>query len=365
MEIIKFFFTNFLILLIRMEDKYFNCPIPISQYPKVLLAHGGGGKLMNNLIEKMFMPEFSSIDISQRHDSAVINLSSNKLAFTTDSYVIHPLFFPGGDIGSLAVHGTINDLAMSGAVPKYISAGFIIEEGLSMETLWKIITSMKEVVKTCGVEIITGDTKVVDKGKGDGIFINTSGIGIIEHNLNINPSSVKEGDAVIINGDIGRHGIAVMAVREGLGFETVIESDSAPLYGLVKKLIDSGIEIHCMRDLTRGGLASALAEIAEASGFEINISEIEIPVREDVKGACEILGFDPLYVANEGRFVLFIPEKDVKKALSLMQKDKNGIDANKIGNVTTNNKGLVTMKSIIGASRIIDMLSGEQLPRIC
>jgi hydrogenase expression/formation protein HypE len=342
-----------------------SCPVEIRKYPAVMMAHGGGGKLMHNLIEKMFMPEFSKIEAGKRHDSAVIDILSNNLAFTTDSYVVHPLFFPGGDIGSLAIHGTVNDLSMSGAVPKYISVGFIIEEGLPMETLWKIVSSMKEAAKVSGVEIVTGDTKVVDKGKGDGIFINTSGIGVIEHNLSINPSSIKEGDAIIINGNIGRHGIAVMAVREGLEFESVIESDSAPLNSIVKKLIDEGIEIHCMRDLTRGGLASALAEIAEASGMGININESVIPVREDVRGACEILGLDPLYVANEGRFTLFIPDKDVDKALQLMHADKNGEGSKKIGVVTANNKEMVIMKSVIGASRIIDMLSGEQLPRIC
>jgi hydrogenase expression/formation protein HypE len=330
-----------------------------------MMAHGGGGKLMHDLLEKMFMPEFSKIDAGKRHDSAIIDINVSKLAFTTDSYVIHPLFFPGGDIGSLAIHGTVNDLSMSGAVPKFISVGFIIEEGLPMETLWKIVSSMKDTAIQCGVEIITGDTKVVDKGKGDGLFINTSGIGIIGHNLNINPSSIQEGDAIIINGDIGRHGIAIMAVREGLEFETVIESDSTPLNQIVKKLIDGGIDIHCMRDLTRGGLSSALVEIAEASKLGININETDIPVREDVKGACEILGFDPLYVANEGRFVLFIPEKDVIKALDIMNNDKNGVGSKKIGMVTNQNNGMVTMKSIIGASRIIDMLSGEQLPRIC
>lgn len=358
---------NFKVNIKILDNKEFtlSCPVDIQKYPFVTLAHGGGGKLMHNLIEKMFMPEFSKLDAGKRHDSAVIDIHTNKLAFTTDSYVVKPLFFPGGDIGSLAVHGTVNDLSMSGAVPKYISIGFIIEEGLPMETLWKIVNSMKEAAKVCGVEIVTGDTKVVDKGKGDGIFINTSGIGVIEHNLNINPSAIKEGDAVIINGDLGRHGIAIMAVREGLEFETIIESDSAPLNDLINKLINEGIEIHCMRDLTRGGLASALAEIAEASGLGINIYEKEIPLREDVRGACEILGLDPLYVANEGRFAMFIPEKCIEKATKIMQSDKNGAGVKKIGIVTSNNRGMVTMKSIIGATRIIDMLSGEQLPRIC
>jgi hydrogenase expression/formation protein HypE len=238
------------------EEKSFelSCPIPIRQYPKVLLAHGGGGTLMHNLIEKMFLPEFSSKSINILHDSAEIKLKGGRFAFTTDSYVVKPLFFPGGDIGSLAIHGTVNDLAMSGAKPLYISTGFIIEEGLPMETLWQIVLSMKNAAKIAGVQIVTGDTKVVDNGKGDGIYINTAGIGIIEHKLKIDPSSVRNGDAVIINGDIGRHGIAIMAVREGLEFETTIESDSAPLNDIVMKLIKSGLEIHLMRDLTRGVL---------------------------------------------------------------------------------------------------------------
>jgi hydrogenase expression/formation protein HypE len=342
-----------------------NCPIPISQYPQVTLAHGGGGTLMHNLIEKMFLGAFKNPSLEARHDSAVLNLTGKKLAFTTDSYVISPLFFPGGDIGSLAIHGTVNDLSMSGAKPLYISAGFIIEEGLPMETLWKIVLSMQEAAEEARVEIVTGDTKVVDKGKGDGIFINTAGVGVVEHHLVINPSSVKPNDVIILNGDIGRHGIAIMAHREGLEFETTIESDSAPLNGIVQNLIKAGLEIHCMRDLTRGGLASALVEIAEASNHNINIIEADIPVREDVQGACEMLGFDPLYIANEGRFIVILPEKDVKKALSIMKKSEHDIESKIIGKVTDENKGLVTMKSKIGAARIVDMLSGEQLPRIC
>ena len=342
-----------------------SCPIPINQYPQVTMAHGGGGTLMHNLIEKMFMSVFKNPLLEARHDSAVLNLTGKKLAFTTDSYVISPLFFPGGDIGSLAIHGTVNDLSMSGARPSYISTGFIIEEGLPMETLWKIVVSMQNAAKEAGVEIVTGDTKVVDKGKGDGIFINTAGIGVIEHNLKINPSSVKPGDVIIVNGDIGRHGIAIMAKREGLEFETTIESDSAPLNGIVQDLIKAGLEIHCMRDLTRGGLASALVEIAEASNHNINIVEADIPVREDVQGACEMLGFDPLYVANEGRFIVILHEKDAKKALNIMKKSEHGKESKIIGKVIEENNGLVTMKSKIGAARIVDMLSGEQLPRIC
>ncbi|MFI5144126.1 MAG: hydrogenase expression/formation protein HypE [Ignavibacteria bacterium] len=351
-----------------MKDKdnfTLSCPIPISQYPKVLMAHGGGGTLMHNLIEKMFMPEFSKIDVKKRHDSALLFVETHQIAFTTDSYVINPLFFPGGDIGSLAVYGTVNDLSMSGAKPLFISVSFILEEGLPMETLWRVVSSIKDAAQKAKVDIVTGDTKVVDKGKGDGIFINTSGIGILNHSLKINPGAVKSGDIVIVNGDLGRHGISIMAVREGLEFETTIESDSAPLNDIVQRLLKAGIEIHCMRDLTRGGLASSLVEIAEASNLGISIEEQLIPVREDVKGACEILGFDPMYVANEGRFIIFVPEKDKEKALEIMKRHSLGKESREIGKVSKDNKGMVTMKSLIGATRIVDMLSGEQLPRIC
>ncbi len=348
-----------------MQDLPVSCPIPLQQYPKVLLAHGGGGKLMQQLIEKMFVPTFGK---SNRipHDSAVLNLNPGKIAFTTDSYVIHPLFFPGGDIGSLAVHGTVNDLAMSGARPLYLSAGFIIEEGLPMETLWQVVRSMQQAAQTCQVEIVTGDTKVVDRGKGDGIFINTAGVGIIEHDRQIHPQSVQPGDVILLNGDLGRHGIAIMALREGLEFETTIASDSAPLASLVLELIEAGIEIHCLRDLTRGGLASALNEIASSAGVTIEIEENAISVQEQVRGACEILGLDPLYVANEGRFVAFVPAALAHRALEIMRSQAS--EAAIIGRVTgtsTTKIGLVTMQSQIGASRIVDLLTGEQLPRIC
>jgi len=341
------------------------CPVPIADYPTILLAHGGGGKLMHQLIEKMFMPTFGNPLLDTRHDGAVVTLNGVRLAFTTDSYVVRPLFFPGGDIGSLAVNGTVNDLAMCGARPLYLSVGFILEEGLPMETLWRVVQSMRRAAEAAHVQLVTGDTKVVDKGKGDGIFINTAGIGVIEHDLVIAPTSVRPGDVVLLNGDIGRHGIAIMAVREGLAFESEIESDSAPLADLVLTLLQAGIEIHCLRDLTRGGLASAVVEIAEAAGVEIALDEAAIPVREDVQGACEILGFDPLYVANEGRFIAFVPPHDAERSLALMRSHPLGAQANVIGQVRANTSGRVVMRSKIGATRIVDMLSGEQLPRIC
>ena len=350
-----------------MEDKEFSlsCPIPISDYPKVLLAHGGGGKLMQSLIDKMFRLSFSNSLLAQNHDSTVIDIKASKIAFTTDSYVVKPIFFPGGDIGTLAVNGTVNDLAMSGAEPRYISIGMIIEEGFSMEDLWKVVQSINASAKEAGVEIVTGDTKVVDKGKGDSIFINSSGIGLIEKDLNISPANIKPGDLIIVNGDLGRHGIAIMAEREGLAFESKIKSDCAPLNGIVKKLIDSGIDIHCMRDLTRGGLSSALNELAESSKTEILIDDISIPVHEDVQGACEILVFDPLYVANEGKFVVFVNPNNANKCLELMKSHPFGTESAIIGKVTGGTRPIVKLKSRIGTVRILDMLSGEQLPRIC
>lgn len=348
-----------------MKTGGFSCPIPIQEYPNVLLAHGGGGRLTQQLIEKMFMPAFGNAMLGSRHDGAVFDLSSRRLAFTTDSYVVHPLFFPGGDIGALAVNGTVNDLAMCGARPLYLSTGFIIEEGLAMDTLWRIVQSMATAAKHASVQLVTGDTKVVDRGKGDGIFINTAGIGTVVSEHAISPASVKPGDAILLNGDIGRHGIAIMAVREGLEFESTIMSDCAALSGIVLSLLAGKIEVHCLRDLTRGGLASALVEIAEAARLHLEIQESAIPLLEEVKGACEILGFDPLYVANEGRFISFVPAREAERALELMRAHPLGAQANLIGTVADDKPCLVTMRSRIGATRIVDTLSGEQLPRIC
>ena len=341
------------------------CPIPITQYPHVLLAHGGGGRLMHQLIGRMFLAAFRNPLLEMQHDSTVVELTGRKLAFTTDSYVVRPLFFPGGDVGSMSVHGTVNDLAMSGARPLYLSAGFIIEEGLSMETLWKIVCSLQQAAQRCGVQIITGDTKVVDRGKGDGVFINTAGIGVVEHDQKIAPQNVRTGDAVLVSGDLGRHGMAIMAAREGLQFESAIESDSAPVHEIVLQLLKAGVEIHCLRDLTRGGLASALNEIAEASRVRIEVEEKSIPVREDVHAACEMLGLDPLHVACEGRLVAFVAARDAERALKIMRGHTIGAGSAAIGRVAGGAAPLVILKSAIGANRILDMPSGEQLPRIC
>jgi hydrogenase expression/formation protein HypE len=320
---------------------------------------------MHQLISKLFLPVFRNPLLEPQHDASVFDIAGQRLAFTTDSYVVRPLFFPGGDLGSLAVHGTVNDLAMAGARPLYLSAGFIIEEGLPMETLWKIASSMQQAAQNAGVQIITGDTKVVDKGKGDGLFINTAGIGILEHSLKIAPQSVQPGDAILVNGDVGRHGMAIMAVREGLSFESAIESDSAPLAKAVLQLLRAGVEIHCLRDLTRGGLTSVLNEIAEAANLAIHVEEKLIPVREDVRAACEILGLDPLQVACEGRFAAFVPEREAERALEIMRAQPAGARACRIGRVTDQHSARVLLKSAIGAQRILDMSSGEQLPRIC
>lgn len=342
-----------------------SCPKPFGQYPQVVLGHGSGGKLMHDLLEKIIIPAFRNPLLETRHDGATLTLGNVRLAFTTDSYVVRPLFFPGGNIGTLAVHGTVNDLAMCGARPCYLSAACILEEGLPLETLERIVKSMRQAADAAQVQIVTGDTKVVDKGKGDGIFINTAGIGIIEHDLTILPQSVQPGDAILLNGDIGRHGIAIMAVREGLNFESAIESDTASLADLVMTLLGNGIHIHCMRDLTRGGMGTTLVEIAEAAHLHIRIDEESIPVREDVQGACEILGLDPLYVANEGRFVTFLPQQEVSAALGIMRAHPTGAQASCVGTVLEAKPGMVTMQSKIGTTRIVDMLSGEQLPRIC
>jgi hydrogenase expression/formation protein HypE len=366
------------------ENFSVSCPIPLERYPQILMAHGGGGRLMHQLIEEMFVPTFGNSMLNVRHDAATMHLQGGRFAFTTDSYVVQPLFFPGGDIGSLAVNGTVNDLAMAGARPLYLSAGFILEEGLPMETLWRVVQSMQQAAQKAKVQIITGDTKVVDRGKGDGLFINTAGIGRVEQaksclagakrssrlrlpdtRAEIAPQQVQPGDILLLSGDIGRHGMAVMSVREGLAFENTIESDSAPLASLVLALLAEGVEIHCMRDLTRGGLASALNEIAEAANITMAIDERLIPVHEDVQGACEILGLDPLYVANEGRFIAFVPEAEGERALAILRSHPLGQEACIIGRVEARQNSLVIMRNQIGTQRVVDMLSGEQLPRIC
>jgi hydrogenase expression/formation protein HypE len=340
------------------------CPLPVSG-DRVLLGHGGGGRLMQDLIREIFLRSFDNALLRQLHDGATFPVKAGTLAFTTDSYVVSPLIFPGGDIGSLAVHGTINDLAMCGATPLYLSAGFILEEGFSMETLRKVVESMAKAAEAAGVQVVTGDTKVVDRGKGDGIFINTAGIGVVPAGIRIGSQEVQPGDHILLSGDLGSHGLAVMSVREGLRFTGDIQSDSTPLHRAVADLMDSEADVHCLRDLTRGGLASALNELAAGANVGMTIEERLIPVRESVRGACELLGLDPLYVANEGRFVAFVPETHVEAALAAMRRHTAARQAIRIGTVTEENPPLVILQTVLGTHRILDMLSGEQLPRIC
>lgn len=341
------------------------CPMPHRRDDTVRPAHGGGGRLMHQLIQTIIAPHFGGDAISSGQDSAVFELGEGRCAFTTDSYVVKPLFFPGGDIGSLAVNGTVNDLSMVGAKPVSLSVGFIIEEGFSLEMLTRIVQRMRAAADSAGVALVTGDTKVVERGKGDGLFINTSGVGCVPDALVIGPDQVRPGDAIILNGDIARHGIAVMIARDGLDFDADIESDTAALNIPVQRLLDAGIDVHCMRDLTRGGLASASVEIAESSGLSLVLDEASIPVRPAVRSACDLLGFDPIHVANEGRFISFVPEAQAEKAVAALNGVPGCEDAVIIGHVTGEAAGHVTMISRIGGTRLVDMLSGEQLPRIC
>jgi hydrogenase expression/formation protein HypE len=342
-----------------------SCPVPLAHRTEITVGHGGGGKLTQDLIDRVFRPAFAHPALDAQHDGAVLTAGGARLAFTTDSHVVTPLFFPGSDIGKIAVNGTVNDLAMCGARPLWLSAGFILEEGLSTATLQRVVTSMRDAAAAAGVSIVTGDTKVVERGKGDGLYVTTAGLGIIEHNLVIAPASIRAGDAVIVSGDIGRHGMAIMATRANLSFESAIESDCAPLVAPVQALLTAGLEIHCLRDLTRGGLATSLVELAESSHLSIAIDETAVPVSELVRGACEILGLEPLYVANEGRFVCILPAAQADRALEIMTRTVPGGPPALIGHVRAAPAGQVTLRSVIGAERILDRLSGEQLPRIC
>lgn len=346
------------------------CPVPLQRHPRVLMAHGGGGKLTRQLIEELFLPAFDNALLSRLHDGAVLDRAlagadGTRIAFTTDAYVVNPIFFPGGDIGSLAVHGTVNDLAMCGARPVALSAAFIVEEGFAMETLARVVRSMRDAARSAGVPIVTGDTKVVDRGKGDGIYVTTSGVGVVEAGVEIDPSGARPGDRVLLSGPIAQHGIAIVSVREGLGFGTAIVSDSAPLDGLVAAMLGASKEIRVLRDPTRGGVASALNEIAGASKLGIRIDQRAIPVDPPVKGACELLGFDPLYVANEGKLLAVVPAGSAEKIHAAMLTHPLGTRAAVIGVVVEDHPGVVVMETSIGGTRVVDMMSGEQLPRIC
>ena len=346
------------------------CPLPLKHYPTVVMGHGSGGKMMADLIQHLFAPLFNNELLAQLGDSTVLYFPVNgsgpaRLAFTTDSFVVSPLIFPGGDIGELAVNGTVNDLAMSGAKPTFLSAGFILEEGLPMETLGRIATSVAAACKLAGVQLVAGDTKVVNKGHGDGLYINTSGIGVIPSGVNIAPNRAQPGDALIVSGTLGDHGVAIMSVREGLEFETLLESDTAPLNGLVDTMLAASPEIHCLRDATRGGLAAVLNELASASKVGIEFDERRVPVRAEVHAACEMLGFDPFYVANEGKLVAIAPEAEAEAILAAMRAHPFGREAALIGRVVADHPNIVVARTGIGGSRVVDLPTGELLPRIC
>ena len=341
------------------------CPAPLPAGDKILLGHGSGGRLSAALMRDVFLPAFGNPILEQLNDQAVVTVEGVRLAFTTDSFVVKPLFFPGGDIGSLAVYGTVNDLAMGGAEPLFLSAGFIMEEGLPVETLRRVVESFRQAADQVGVTVVTGDTKVVEKGKGDGLFINTSGIGRVPEGVNLSANQARSGDRVLLSGTLGDHGIAILSRREGLEFDAPVLSDTAPLHSLVAAMLGVTGSIRCLRDPTRGGLSSTLNEFAVQSRVGIVIDESALPIREEVKGACELLGLDPLYVANEGKLVAIVAAPDAERLLGAMHHHPLGVNARLIGKVVDAHPGLVTMRTCLGTSRIVDMLAGDQLPRIC
>ena len=343
----------------------FSCPLPKMDYDTIQLAHGAGGKLSAELIDKIFIPCFGNSTLNKLEDQAILDVRAGRLAFSTDTFVVSPIFFPGGDIGDLAVNGTVNDVSMCGAIPQYLSVGFVLEEGLSIAELHQIALSVRKAADRAGVSIVTGDTKVVEKGSCDKLFINTSGIGFIPDNINISAANCKPGDKIIVSGTIADHGMAVLTTRKGLSFQSAINSDTAALNNLVNDLLPFGLNLHAMRDPTRGGVATTLNELAGSSDVGIEIVESQIPVLDDVRGACEILGIDPLYVANEGKLILVVDGAVADDVLAVMRKNALGSNAAIIGTVTSENQKKVVMENSLGVKRIIDVPVGEQLPRIC
>ena len=348
-----------------MKIENFSCPLPIMDYDTIQLAHGAGGKLSADLIDKIFLPCFGNETLDKLEDQATLANPNARLAFTTDSFVVSPIFFPGGNIGELAVNGTVNDICMNGAIPKYLSCGFILEEGLLIKDLHNIVVSMKQAADKAGVQIVTGDTKVVDHGSCDKLFINTSGIGIVPDDLSLGILKIQTGDQIILSGTVADHGMAVMTTREGLSFQSQITSDTVALNGLVRDMLNVSTEIHAMRDPTRGGVATTLNEMAKSAKKGIRIYEEKIPVRDDVRGACEILGIDPLYVANEGKLIAFVNKDAAQLILDAMHKNEFGKNAALIGEVVDVHTGKVVMRTTLGIDRIVDMPIGVQLPRIC
>ena len=342
-----------------------SCPAPLPKKETVVLGHGSGGRLSAELMRLIFLPAFDNPVLARLDDQAIVSVNGTRLAITTDSFVVKPLFFPGGDIGSLALHGTVNDLAMGGAQPLFLSAAFIIEEGLSIDVLRRVTNSLQTAASKAGVQIVTGDTKVVERGCGDELFINTTGIGVVPDGLELSADRARPGDKVLLSGSIGEHGIAILARREGLEFECPVQSDSAALHGLVSDMLAVSGEVRCMRDPTRGGVSSTLNEIAAQSRVAIRLEESTIPIREEVSGACEMLGLDPLYVANEGKLIAIVAQEAAEAVLAAMRRNPLGKDSQIIGTVLDSPAGVVTMRTALGTSRIVDMLAGDQLPRIC
>jgi hydrogenase expression/formation protein HypE len=342
-----------------------SCPAPLPKNETVVLGHGSGGRLSAELMRSIFLPAFDNPALARLDDQAIVCVNGTRLAITTDSFVVKPLFFPGGDIGSLAVHGTVNDLAMGGAKPLFLSAAFIIEEGLSIDVLRRVTDSLQTAAQNAGVQIVTGDTKVVERGCGDELFINTTGIGLVPEGLELSADRARPGDKVLLSGSIGEHGIAILAQREGLEFECPVQSDSAALHRLVADMLAVSRDIRCMRDPTRGGVSSTLNEIAAQSKVAIRLEEQAIPIREEVAGACEMLGLDPLYVANEGKLIAIVAPEAAETVLDAMRRNVLGKGAQIIGTVLESPAGVVTMRTALGTSRLVDMLAGDQLPRIC
>ena len=347
------------------ETPFGTCPAPLADASRILLGHGSGGGLSAQLLERVFLPALGNPILDRLEDQAILEVEAGRLAFTTDSFVVTPLFFPGGDIGSLAVHGTVNDLAMSGARPVYLSAAFILEEGLAMEELQRAVASMAAAAREAGVTVVAGDTKVVGRGSADRMFITTTGLGVVPAGVNLGADRVRDGDAVIVSGTLGDHGVAIMAARQDLGLEGDLVSDSASLHGLVASLLAACPSVHALRDPTRGGLAATLHEIAARAGTGIEIEETALPVRDDVRGACEILGLDPVHVANEGKLVAFVPEADAAAALRALRGHPLGAGAARIGAVTSDHAGRVVVRTTIGGRRVLERSWGELLPRIC
>jgi hydrogenase expression/formation protein HypE len=348
-----------------LDFENWTCPVPLRDTPTIVMGHGGGGAMSGELIEHLFLPGYGAAADAGLGDSAVVTVGGSRLAFSTDSFVVKPMFFPGGSIGDLAVNGTVNDLAMSGAAPLYMSTAFILQEGTALADIGRIAEAMGAAAQAAGVRLVTGDTKVVDSGSGDGVYVNTTGIGVVPDGVNINPRRAAVGDAVLISGDIGVHGVAVMSCREGLEFGTTVSSDTAPLHGLVAAMIATGVDVHVLRDPTRGGVAASLNEIAKTAGVGVDLVERDLPIPADVRDACSLLGLDPMLVANEGKLLAFVPADHADEVLAAMRAHPYGTGARRIGTCVGEHPGMVVARTALGGTRVVNLPIGEQLPRIC